>query len=163
MEDVRYDEISFSFYTWGAVPKKSTLGKLTYSRHFQRVVIIATKSEEVLIHFKSDLFVAFAIFMVWSCKDGKEMYINEWRTCKVLVLRNKPIAFLTSSLPSPSPSSLLKLPATRKQYGFNFIMQDINFAGTSFIYIHFFTVLARLRGTQRQFSGKYLFGRRFEN
>ena len=62
MEDVRYDEISFSFYTWGAVPKKSTLGKLTYSRHFQRVVIIATKSENVLIHFKSDLFVAVAIF-----------------------------------------------------------------------------------------------------
>ena len=29
-------------------------------------------------------------------------------TCKVVVLRNKPIAFLTSWL--PSPSSLLKLP-----------------------------------------------------
>ena len=64
------------------------------------------------------------------------------------------LLFLTSWLPSPSPSSLLKLPATttatatRKQYGFNFIMQDnlqdINFAGTSLIYIHFFTVLARL-------------------
>ena len=60
----------------------------------------------------------------------------------------KPIAFLTSWL--PSPWSLLKLPAkttataTRKQYGFNFIMQDINFAGTSLSYIHFFTVLARL-------------------
>ena len=44
------------------VLKKSTLGKLTYSRHFQRVVIIATKSENVLIHFKSDFFVAVAIF-----------------------------------------------------------------------------------------------------
>ena len=30
------------------------------------------------------------------------------KACKVVVLRNKPIAFLTSSL--PSPSSLLKLP-----------------------------------------------------
>ena len=43
---------------------ETTLGKLTYSRHFQRVVIIATKSEKVLIHFKSDLFVAVAIFTV---------------------------------------------------------------------------------------------------
>ena len=31
-------------------------------------------------------------------------------TCKVVVLPNKAIAFLTSSLPSPSSSSLLKLP-----------------------------------------------------
>ena len=37
------------------------------------------------------------------------MYKNAWCTCKVVVLRNKPIAFLTSSL--PSPSSLLKLPS----------------------------------------------------
>ena len=36
------------------------------------------------------------------------MYKKAWCTCKVVVLRNKPIAFLTSSL--PSPSSLLKLP-----------------------------------------------------
>ena len=34
--------------------------------------------------------------------------------------------------------------ATRKQCGFNYIMQDINFALASLIYIHFFTVLARL-------------------
>ena len=36
------------------------------------------------------------------------MYKKAWCTCKLVVLRNKPIAFLTSSL--PSPSSLLKLP-----------------------------------------------------
>ena len=36
------------------------------------------------------------------------MYKKAWCTCKVVVLRNKPIAFLTSGL--PSPSSLLKLP-----------------------------------------------------
>ena len=36
------------------------------------------------------------------------MYKKAWCTCKVVVLRNKPIAFLTSWL--PSPSSLLKLP-----------------------------------------------------
>ena len=36
------------------------------------------------------------------------MYKKVWCTCKVVVLRNKPIDFLTSSL--PSPSSLLKLP-----------------------------------------------------
>ena len=36
------------------------------------------------------------------------MYKKALWTCKVVVLRNKPIAFLTSSL--PSPSSLLKLP-----------------------------------------------------
>ena len=37
------------------------------------------------------------------------MYKNAWCKCKVVVLRNKPIAFLTSSA-LPSPSSLLKLP-----------------------------------------------------
>ena len=37
------------------------------------------------------------------------MYKKAWCTNKVVVLRNKPIAFLTSSL--PSPSSLLKLPS----------------------------------------------------
>ena len=36
------------------------------------------------------------------------MYKKAWCTCKVVVLRNKAIAFLTSYL--PSPSSLLKLP-----------------------------------------------------
>ena len=36
-----------------------------------------------------------------------QMYKKAWCTCKVVVLRNKLIAFLTSSL--PSPSSLLKL------------------------------------------------------
>ena len=36
------------------------------------------------------------------------MYKKAWSTCKVVVLRNKLIAFLTSCL--PSPSSLLKLP-----------------------------------------------------
>ena len=36
------------------------------------------------------------------------MYKKAWYTCKVVVLSNKPIAFLTSWL--PSPSSLLKLP-----------------------------------------------------
>ena len=33
-----------------------------------------------------------------------------WCTCKIVVLLNKPIAFLAFSLPLPSPSSLLKLP-----------------------------------------------------
>ena len=36
------------------------------------------------------------------------MYKKSLCTCKVVVLRNKPIAFLTSSL--PTPSSLLELP-----------------------------------------------------
>ena len=36
------------------------------------------------------------------------MYKKAWCTCKVVVLRNKPIVFLTSWL--PSRSSLLKLP-----------------------------------------------------
>ena len=36
------------------------------------------------------------------------MYKKAWGTCKVVVLRNKLIAFLTSCLPSPSSS--LKLP-----------------------------------------------------
>ena len=36
------------------------------------------------------------------------MYKKAWCACKVVVLYNKPIAFYTSSL--PSPSSLLKLP-----------------------------------------------------
>ena len=43
-----------------------------------------------------------------TCNDGKEMYKKARCTCKVVVLRNKPIAFLPFSL--PSPSSLLKLP-----------------------------------------------------
>ena len=37
------------------------------------------------------------------------MYKKAWCTCKLVVLLNKPIAVLTFSLPSPSPSSLLKL------------------------------------------------------
>ena len=37
------------------------------------------------------------------------MYKTAWCTCKVVVLRNKPLAFFTSSL--PLPSSLLKLPS----------------------------------------------------
>ena len=48
------------------------------------------------------------IFTPYSCSDDKEMYKKAWCTCKVVVLRNKPIAFLTFSL--PSPLSLLKLP-----------------------------------------------------
>ena len=40
------------------------------------------------------------------------MYKKAWCTCKVVVLRNKPIAFLTSWL--PSPTSLLKLPQRRR-------------------------------------------------
>ena len=36
------------------------------------------------------------------------MYKKVWCTCKVVVLRNKPTVFLTSSL--PLPASLLKLP-----------------------------------------------------
>ena len=43
------------------------------------------------------------------------MYKKAWCTCKVVVLRNKPIAFLTSWLPSPSSSSLLKLPITLRR------------------------------------------------
>ena len=38
------------------------------------------------------------------------MYKKAWCTCKFVVLLNKPIAFLTFSLPFPSPSPLLKLP-----------------------------------------------------
>ena len=37
------------------------------------------------------------------------------KTCKVVVLRNKPIAFLKSSM--PSPSSLLKLPIVSSSTG----------------------------------------------
>ena len=65
MEDVdKLRRNFFLFLNLSAVPKKSTLGKLTYGRHFQRVVIIVTKSEKVLTHFQSDLFGAVAIFTV---------------------------------------------------------------------------------------------------
>ena len=45
-----------------------------------------------------------------SCSDCKEMYKKVWCTYKIVVLVIKPIAFLTSSL--PSPSSDLKVPNT---------------------------------------------------
>ena len=49
------------------------------------------------------------------------MYKKAWCTCKLVVLRNKPIAFLTSS--RPSPSSLLKLPI----YSFSVITVPVIF------------------------------------
>ena len=38
------------------------------------------------------------------------MFKKAWCTCKFFVLLDKPIAFFDFTLPSPSPSSLLKLP-----------------------------------------------------
>ena len=45
------------------------------------------------------------IFTSQSCCDDNKMYKKAWRTCKVVVLLIKPIAFLPFSFPSP----LLKL------------------------------------------------------
>ena len=51
-----------SFLDLRVVPKKSTPGKFTRFRHFQRIGINATKFEKTLmIHFKSDVFAAFAV------------------------------------------------------------------------------------------------------
>ena len=44
-----------------AVPKKSTLGKFAYFRHFQRIGINSKKFEKTPIHFKSDVFAAVAV------------------------------------------------------------------------------------------------------
>ena len=60
---------------------------------------------------KNSSSLVYVLHKAWNqafshkCSDGKEMYKKAWCTCEV-VLRNKPIAFLSFSLPSP----LLKLP-----------------------------------------------------
>ena len=49
------------------------------------------------------------IFTLWSCSDGKEMLKKKrGARAECLFCQSKPIAFLPSSL--TSPSSLLKLP-----------------------------------------------------
>ena len=58
--------------------------------------------------FTSSIKLAIRHFHVVVVQEGEEMYKIAWCTCKVVVLGNKPIAFLTSWL--PSPASLLKLP-----------------------------------------------------
>ena len=60
---------------------------------------------------KNSSSLGYVLHKAWNqafsqkCSDGKEMYKKAWCTRKV-VLRNKPFAFLSFSLPSP----LLKLP-----------------------------------------------------
>ena len=44
-----------------AVPKKSTLEKFAFFRHFHRIRINARKFEKTPIHFKSDVFAAVAL------------------------------------------------------------------------------------------------------
>ena len=44
-----------------AVPKKSTLEKFAFFRHFHRIRINAKKFEKTPIHFKSDVFAAVAV------------------------------------------------------------------------------------------------------
>ena len=44
-----------------AVPKKSTLEKFAFFRHFHRIRIKAKKFEKTPIHFKSDVFAAVAV------------------------------------------------------------------------------------------------------
>ena len=57
-----------------AVPKKSTLEKFAYFRHFQRIGIKAKKFEKTPIHFKSDVFAAVAV------ADAKTPYYIEQST-----------------------------------------------------------------------------------
>ena len=55
-------KFSFSIFpNLNAVPKKSTLEKFAYVRHFQRIGINAKKFEKTPIHFKSDVFAAVAV------------------------------------------------------------------------------------------------------
>ena len=88
------------------------------------------------------------------------MYKKEWCTCKVVVLRNKLIAFLTSSL--PSPSSLLKLPkdpTTRQQrqrkernkQTIGLIRKTTTYTCIT-LFLHFFAVTARLRRENAEFN-----------
>ena len=51
----------FLFLNLRAVPKKSTPGKLAYIKHFQRIGTNETKFENMVIHFKSDVFTAVAV------------------------------------------------------------------------------------------------------
>ena len=87
------------------------------------------------------------------------MYKKAWCTCKVVVLRNKPIAFLTSSL--PSPLSLLKLPndfkmprrrrQRERQKSNRLNRQNNNSARAAFFFVHFFAVTEwRFRGRRRR-------------
>ena len=62
MEDVNERRRNFfPFLNLNAVPKKTTLEKFAYFRHFQRIGINVKKFEKTPIHFKSDVFVAVAV------------------------------------------------------------------------------------------------------
>ena len=87
------------------------------------------------------------------------MYKKAWCTCKVVVLRNIPIAFLTSSL--PSPLSLLKLPndfkmprrrrQRERQKSNRLNRQNNNSARAARFFVHFFDVTEwRFRGRRRR-------------
>ena len=67
--------------------------------HFQRVVIIATKSEEVLIHFKSDLFASMpspssrctdlvTVFAaILTIRQQLEISVLEWVYCRIITVK----------------------------------------------------------------------------
>ena len=78
MEDVNKRRRNFFLLlNLNAVPKKSTLEKFAYFRHFQRIGINVKKFEKTPIHFKSDVFVAVAVV------DAKSRY---WRHAVAVTL-----------------------------------------------------------------------------
>ena len=61
-----------------AVPKKSTLEKFAFFRHFHRIRINAKKFEKTPIHFKSDVFAAVAVV------DAKTPYYFKTQDIKLI-------------------------------------------------------------------------------
>ena len=85
-----------------AVPKKTTLEKFAYVRHFQRIGINAKKFEKTPIHFKSDVFAAVAVVDIKSSqirslsnddgdgnKNGKHMMIMLLIMMMIIIMMNK--------------------------------------------------------------------------
>ena len=75
---------------------------------WDRTKLSKEKEKFVVACLRSPQQVAHGHFTSWSCSDDKEIYQKVCCMCKILVLRVKPIAFLTFSL--SSRSWLLKLP-----------------------------------------------------
>ena len=61
MKDVNKRRRNFLSLNLNAVPKKATLEKFAFFRHFHRIRIKAKKFEKTPIHFKSDVFAAVAV------------------------------------------------------------------------------------------------------
>ena len=79
---------------------------------FPRSWILEKEAEKLVV---ASLLIAsskkreiIGIFRWQLCGDCKEMCKRMCGTCKVIALLNKAIAFFIFSLPSPSPSLLLK-------------------------------------------------------